>query len=144
MQLNKQTDFAFRTLIFLAAVPEGKLSNIAQVCDYFDISANHLSKVVNKLSRLGYVQTVRGKNGGILLSRPAGEIGLAAVVRDMEPSMSAVNCSEPPCRISPQCKLKQLLNNATTAFIEYLEDYTLADISVKAINKDLTTVLKLP
>ncbi len=129
MQLTKQTDFAFRTLIFLAQLDPDDLSQIQTICDFYAISPNHVSKVVNSLAKKGYIETIRGKGGGIRLAMQPDEINLGLVVRDMEPSLKVVNCSEPVCTISPYCKLKSVLANAVKLFVDELSTFTLADLA---------------
>jgi len=128
MQLTKQTDFAFRTLLYLAQRPGGELVHIRDVCDYYRISGNHVSKVVMKLARLGYIEAVRGKGGGIRLARAPAEINLAAVVAAFETTLKPVNCDQPRCRIRAQCKLRGLLDDAMQAFLVTLERQSLQDL----------------
>ncbi|MBW2940727.1 Rrf2 family transcriptional regulator [Zhongshania aquimaris] len=128
MKLSKQTDYAFRTLIFLGHLPSDQMTTIQHICDYYDISTNHISKVVMQLVRLGYVEALRGKGGGIRLRKPAEEIALIDVVSHFETTLKPINCSEQPCRIIRSCKLKSLLDNAMNAFLDALKNYKLADI----------------
>lgn len=128
MQLTKQTDFAFRILIYLAHCPTEERQQIQQISDYFDISQNHIAKIVVKLGKLGILQTSRGQGGGICLARPPQDIKLTDIVRSMESVLSPVNCKEPPCAISPHCRLRGLLDNAMDAFLASLEPYTLNDL----------------
>ena len=128
MKLSKQTDYAFRTLIFLAHLPAEEQSTIQHICDYYGISSNHISKVVMHLVRLGYVEATRGKGGGIRLSKPAEEIALVNVVSHFETTLKPINCNEQPCRIISSCKLKGLLEKAVEAFLAVLAAYTLADL----------------
>jgi Rrf2 family nitric oxide-sensitive transcriptional repressor len=128
MQLTKQTDFAFRTLLALAALKEGELSSIPELCQYYDISHNHLAKVVQRLAKLGYIRATRGKGGGICLAKAPSEINIADVVRNFETQLQAVNCNEPRCAIINHCKLQGVLADAMRAFIKTLENYTLADM----------------
>ena len=129
MQLTKQTDFAFRILIYLSQAPEGELQQIQQICDFYDISKNHLSKIVVKLVKLGYVKAQRGKGGGIYLGMKSEAINLADVVKAIEPSLQPVNCDEPVCRITANCKLKGILADSMQAFVDNLAQYHLSDIS---------------
>ncbi len=129
MKLSKQTDYAFRTLIFLAGQPGEKLMSIQSICDYFDISANHVAKVVMRLVRRGDVIAVRGKGGGIRLARPAAEISLVEVVKEFETTLQPINCTEQPCRIISNCKLKGLLEKAMQQFLATLAPYSLADVA---------------
>lgn len=128
MQLTKQTDFAFRTLIYLAELPESELGHVKDVCDFYGISANHISKVVVKLVKLGYVEAQRGKGGGIKLGMDPKKISLARVVEDFETTLNPVNCIKPRCRIVNQCKLKGVLNDAMKVFLDTLREHSLADL----------------
>ncbi len=92
MQLTSFTDYALRTLIYLASLPDNEQTNITDVTELFGVSRNHMVKVINRLGQLNYIQTVRGKNGGIRLNRPAKTILVGEVVRDLEP-LDLVNCS---------------------------------------------------
>jgi len=91
MRLTRYTDYAMRVLIHLAAHPE-RLCSIAEISSAYDISQNHLMKVVNDLAREGFVASSRGRNGGIRLGRPAGEIHVGTVVRHTEEGFDLVDC----------------------------------------------------
>ncbi|MFV0575495.1 MAG: nitric oxide-sensing transcriptional repressor NsrR [Vibrio sp.] len=127
MQLTSFTDYGLRALIFLAALPEGQLTQIQVISDRFNVSKNHLIKIINKLAQLGYVKAVRGKNGGICLAIPANEIVIGQVLRDIEP-LGLVDCSPENCHITPACRLKAKLHQAKMAFLEQLDDCTVADV----------------
>lgn len=128
MQLTKQTDFAFRVLLYVGQLPEEELATIREICDFYDISQNHVAKVVVKLTRLGYLQSIRGKKGGIRLAQPADQINLASVVEHFESTMQPVNCMAPRCTIVASCRLKGVLHEAMTAFTQTLAAKTLADL----------------
>lgn len=131
MQLTTYTDYAFRTLIALACVAPEKLT-VGEISDRYGISLNHLLKVVQKMSELGYVETTRGKSGGVRLLADPTKLKLGTVVRDMEPELGVVAClrtGEQPCMIAPACRLKSLLNDATNQFLAALDEHTLADIT---------------
>ncbi|MGD8107696.1 nitric oxide-sensing transcriptional repressor NsrR [Pantoea sp. FN0302] len=125
MQLTSFTDFGLRALIYMASLPAGQMTNITQVTDTYGVSRNHMVKIINQLSRLGYVAAVRGKNGGIRLGKPASEIVIGHVVRQMEP-LQLVNCDA--CAITSACRLRQALKTATEQFLRELDNYTLADL----------------
>ncbi len=127
MQLTSFTDYGIRTLIFLASLPEEELSNITEVTELFGVSRNHMVKVINRLAQLGYVHTVRGKNGGIRLLKSADAITVGAVVRDLEP-LDLIDCSVEACHITPACRLKEKLAKAKQAFLAELDDCTIADL----------------
>ena len=100
MRLTLWTDYAFRTLIYIGA-KGGGLSTIAEIAESFDISRPHLMKVVNRLGAQGYVDTVRGRNGGIRLARPPAQIRVGAVVRDTEEDLAVMGCLEVRTRVLP-------------------------------------------
>lgn len=126
MRLTRYTDYALRVLIHLAAA-EGRLCSIAGIAAAYDISQNHLMKVVNDLGRAGYVSTSRGRGGGLRLARDPAEINIGEVVRHTEEGFNLVECGN--CRIAPACGLTGLLAEALAAFIAVLDRRTLADIT---------------
>lgn len=126
MKLTRHTDYALRMLLYLAA-RQDRLCSIAEIARAYDISQNHLMKVANELGRLGHVDAVRGRNGGLRLGRPAAAINLGRIVRDMEQGFELVDCTA--CVIAPACGLPGVLAQATRAFIGVLDGYSLADIS---------------
>ncbi|MBS97363.1 MAG: BadM/Rrf2 family transcriptional regulator [Oceanospirillaceae bacterium] len=134
MQLTKYTDFSLRTLIFLAVQePESRVT-ITQVSDHFQIPRNHLIKIVHHLGKAGFIDTVRGKGGGIRLGMPAQEINLRTVVETTEETLQPVNCAAPRCPIMGGCGLQGMLFNAQEAFMRELEKYSLADITQRSSN----------
>jgi Rrf2 family transcriptional regulator, nitric oxide-sensitive transcriptional repressor len=129
MRLTLWTDYALRTLIYVGA-KGGRLSTIAEIAESFDVSKTHLMKVVNKLGQQGYVTTVRGKGGGIRLGRPAAEIRVGTMVRETEEDLAVMGCLAETgfCRIEGCCVLRRALREATLAFLQTLDGYTLADL----------------
>ncbi|NCH70178.1 nitric oxide-sensing transcriptional repressor NsrR [Cronobacter dublinensis] len=127
MQLTSFTDFGLRALIYMASLPEGRMTSISEVTQVYGVSRNHMVKIINQLSRAGYVTAVRGKNGGIRLGKPAATIRIGDVVRELEP-LSIVNCSSAFCHITPACRLKQVLGGAVERFLQELDNYMLADL----------------
>jgi Rrf2 family transcriptional regulator, nitric oxide-sensitive transcriptional repressor len=131
VQLTSYTDYAFRTLIALACVAPEKLT-VGEISERYGISLNHLLKVVQKLAELGYVETTRGKSGGVRLLAEPSTLTLGAVVRGMEPELGVVPClraDQQLCVIAPACKLKSILSEATNQFLATLDQQTLADIT---------------
>ena len=130
LQLTSYTDYAFRTLIALACVAPEKLT-VGEISESYGISLNHLLKVVQRLAELGYVETTRGKSGGVRLVAAPSALTLGAVVRGMEPELGVVPClrrDEQPCVIAPACRLKSILSEATHQFLASLDEHTLAEI----------------
>lgn len=126
MQLSLYTDYAFRLLIHVGTRAPGELSSINEISRVYDISRSHLMKIVQDLGRAGFLETVRGRHGGIRLGRPASEIGIGALVRHTEHGCDLVDCST--CLILPACTLPRMLGEAMRAFIDVLDKYTLADL----------------
>ena len=114
MRLTLWTDYALRTLIYVGA-KGGRLATIAEIAESFDISKTHLMKVVNRLGQQGYIDTIRGKGGGIRLARPPAEIGVGAVVRETEEDLAVMGCLGETgfCRIEGCCVLRHALREAT-------------------------------
>ena len=129
MRLTLWTDYALRTLIYVGA-KGARLSTIAEIAESFDISKTHLMKVVNRLGQQGYIDTIRGKGGGIRLLRPPREIRVGAVVRETEEDLAVMGCLAETgfCRIEGCCVLRHALREATLAFLQTLDGYTLADL----------------
>jgi Rrf2 family transcriptional regulator, nitric oxide-sensitive transcriptional repressor len=129
MRLTLHTDFALRVLIHVGT-NEGKLTTINEIAESFDISKQHLMKVVNDLGQRGYLDTVRGRNGGLRLKRDPHDINIGQVVRDTEDNLDVIGCLKQRgyCRIERVCVLRGALHDATQAFLAVLGRYTLADL----------------
>ena len=128
MQLTLFTDYALRTLVFLALQPEQHLSTITEVADRFSISRNHVVKIVHQLGMKGYIDTIRGKHGGIRLARARAEINLGDLIADMENMSCLMDCQREGCRLSPGCRFQSIMRKAMRAFMAVLAEFTLADL----------------
>jgi Rrf2 family transcriptional regulator, nitric oxide-sensitive transcriptional repressor len=127
MQLTLFSDYSLRLLLFLGV--HRKVS-VATAAKAYGVSQHHLVKVANQLVHLGWVVSVRGRSGGLCLAKPPAEINLGQVIRQTE-RFELVECFNPEtntCTLSPSCRLKGVLEEATARFIEVLEQYTLADM----------------
>lgn len=133
MRLTLWTDYALRTLIYVGA-RGGRLCTIQEIAGSFEISKAHLMKIVSRLGRQGYIETVRGKGGGIRLLRPPAQIGIGAVVRETEDDLAVMGCLTQTgfCRIEGCCVLRGAFGEATLAFLRTLDGYTLADLLAPA------------
>jgi Rrf2 family nitric oxide-sensitive transcriptional repressor len=129
VRLTLWTDYALRALIHVGAKGDAP-STIAEIAETFDVSRAHLMKIINRLAQQGYLDTVRGRGGGIRLARPASAINVGAVVRDSEEELAVVGCLSESgfCRIEGCCVLRRALREATGAFLSVLDGYTLADL----------------
>jgi len=132
MRLTLHTDYALRVMIYVGRC-EGDLVTITEIADFHGISKNHLTKVVHHLGRAGYLETVRGKHGGVRLLKRPDQIRLGAFVRATEEDFALVRClrdeeEDEPCRLHDQCLVTQALTAGLTAFFTELDRYTLADM----------------
>jgi Rrf2 family nitric oxide-sensitive transcriptional repressor len=129
MQLTRFTDYSLRVLIFVGAHPD-RLCTISEAAEAYRISSNHLMKVVNRLSSGGYIETVRGKGGGMRLSRAPNMINIGDVVRHMEDRFDIVECfneKHQNCPLLPACPLRSVLVDAHRNFMATLDRHTLQD-----------------
>lgn len=157
MRLTTYSDYALRCLVYLAVQEHReKLVNIQDIADVYDISKNHLTKIVHQLATIGYIESVRGRNGGIRLAKAPEKINIGEVIRQTEADFSIVDCFAPIakepfmkpdnkgkfpiekiavkeqmalCKISPVCHLKRIFYEATQSFLSVLDQYSLADIT---------------
>lgn len=128
MQLTRYTDFSLRVLMYLALAPDRRVT-ISEISRRFEISRNHLMKVVHGLSTQGFVATFKGKNGGMCLARPATEIRVGDVVRATEGVLHAVDCDSPPCPLYDACTLRGMLSKAMAGFLDVLDGVTIGDLT---------------
>lgn len=131
MQLTRHTDFSLRVLIYLSLNKKEELVTINEISEHFEILKNHLTKVVHHLAQKGYVETIRGKNGGIRLAKNPADIRLGDVVQAMEMNLDMIDCSKPLCPLINNCKLKRILNEAKQSFLIILNNYTIEDLNTE-------------
>ena len=132
LQLTRYSTFALRTLQYVA-LRDPALVTVDEVSRAHRISKAHLVKVAHELGQRGYVQTVRGRNGGMRLARPADQITVGEVVRWTEAPLSLVECFDPAtntCPLEGACHLSRGIQRALRAFLSVLDDMTIADITV--------------
>ncbi|WP_028023441.1 nitric oxide-sensing transcriptional repressor NsrR [Enterovibrio calviensis] len=138
MQLTSFTDYGLRALMYLAMLPPEELTSITVVTEKYGVSRHHMVKIIHRMSQVGYVEAVRGKNGGIRLGRPAKSIVIGEVIRALEP-LSIVNCGGDACHITPACRLKSAIADALEAFLAEMDKHTLHDMV--SGNHDLHSLL---
>jgi len=128
MRLALHTDFALRTLMYLAS--RGGRASVGEVAEFFGISRDHLAKVAQRLVRERFVRSQRGVGGGLELARAADQISVGEVIERMEGSLHLLDCvvMENVCRIQPGCRLRSALAEAERLQTEYLRGIRLSDV----------------
>jgi Rrf2 family nitric oxide-sensitive transcriptional repressor len=127
MRLTSYTDYALRTLMFLA-LNRDRLVTIGDIAQSHNIAKNHLTKVVHHLGTLGFVETVRGRSGGLRLGREPADIRIGDVVRQTESDFYMASCfdaNSAGCMYAAGCEMRGALARATNAFLKVLDDITL-------------------
>jgi Rrf2 family nitric oxide-sensitive transcriptional repressor len=129
MRLTLMADYALRVLMYTAQRPE-RLCTIAEIAQAHAVSETHLMKVTHRLALQGWIETVRGKGGGMRLAHAPREINLGEVVRGIEPDFDLVECfaADGRCTLTGHCRLAGLLDGALGAFMAHLDGFTLADL----------------
>jgi Rrf2 family nitric oxide-sensitive transcriptional repressor len=129
MRLSSFSDYSLRVLMYLGVHSE-RLTTIAEIAGAYGISENHLMKVVHQLGRMNYIETVRGKGGGMRLAKLPAEIRLGEVIRQTEVDWALVECfaTGAQCQIQAACRLPSILDEALAAMFSVLDRHTLADL----------------
>jgi Rrf2 family transcriptional regulator, nitric oxide-sensitive transcriptional repressor len=137
MRLTDYTDYALRVMLYLAVRDDG-LATIQDISNAYGISKNHLMKVVQRLGELGWIETIRGRNGGLRLYDESLQLSVGAVVRATESDFVLVSClageaaPQRACVIEPQCRLKHVFHEARGAFLAELDRHTIAELAQPA------------
>jgi Rrf2 family nitric oxide-sensitive transcriptional repressor len=140
VHLTQFSDYSLRLAIYLACHTE-RLVSVDEISRAFGISRNHLVKVVQMLTDLGFVDAQRGRGGGMRLAVPPSEINVGSLIRRTEPHLNLVECFDTEtntCPIAPACGLKGMLQRAQRAFLGALDQYTLDQVM-----RDRSALVKL-
>jgi Rrf2 family nitric oxide-sensitive transcriptional repressor len=146
MRLTDYTDYSLRVMLYLA-LRRDSLATIQEISDAYGVSKNHLMKVVQRLGELGWVDTIRGRNGGLRIAPASLDLSVGAVVRQTESDFALVGCfpdehgDRRSCVIEPQCRLKHALAAARDAFLAELDRHTIGELAQPA--GELTDLLGL-
>ncbi|MBN8605750.1 MAG: Rrf2 family transcriptional regulator [Caulobacterales bacterium] len=130
MRLTLHTDYALRLLMLLALEPDDP-HTVESVSRRYDISRNHLNKVVQTLAQAGFIDSQRGRGGGVRLAKPAEALNLGRIVRATEDNFHIVECfcrETNTCLVAPACGLRDPLDEALAAFLAVLDRYSLNDL----------------
>ncbi|SEO48734.1 RrF2 family transcriptional regulator [Aquisalimonas asiatica] len=127
MELTYHTDYGLRVLMYAGAHRDRRVT-MREIAQSYDISLEHLRKVVHRLAQHGYLITTKGRAGGLTLGAPPETMRIGDIVLAMEESMAIIDCNRQPCPLCGGCSLKAVLESARTAFIEQLNTFTLEDV----------------
>ena len=139
MQLTLYSDYSLRVLFYLSNMQK-KTATITEIATFYGISRNHLVKVVHRLAQMNFIISLRGKGGGIKLAKDPGEIKIGDVIRKTEPNYTLVECFNEKtnqCVITNVCRLKRILNEGLEAFLNVLDQYTIADSHTKGLARQI-------
>jgi len=130
MRLNANTDFLYRSMIYVA-LHSDRLVTTREIAEAYGLSQHHIAKVTQDLIRMGLLEGVRGRGGGVRLAKEADQITLGELMKPGEDEVGVIDCQNGiggPCRIAPVCRLKGIFGEAHRAFLSVLDSYTLADL----------------
>ena len=132
MRLTDFTDYTLRALMYLA-IRDDRLATIEEIAEKYEISKHHMSKIIQRLSAVGWIETVRGRHGGVRLAQHTRSLTVGAVVRETELDFVLAGCQASDgrehCSIVQYCRLKDILHAAREAFLADLDSCTLAELA---------------
>lgn len=137
MKLTLYSDYSLRVLMYVAQADHRV--QIDEIAKFYNISKNHLTKVVNNLANLGYLETIRGRGGGLLMKQDPKTINIGSLIKQTEEHFDIVECFNSEtntCPLINRCGLQNVLHEATLAYLAVLDKYTLDDILNKRISKE--------
>jgi Rrf2 family nitric oxide-sensitive transcriptional repressor len=130
MQVTQFTDYAVRTLVYLCLQPDRR-ATVDEIATELRVSASHLTKVVHRLGRIGVIETLRGRRGGLRLHRAPAEISAGWLFRQTEDNLALADCFQAEgcdCPLAGNCRMTGILKEALQAFLAVLDRYSLADL----------------
>ena len=130
MRLTHFSNYAIRVLMY-AALKRDAPSAVPEIASAYGASYDHMKKVASELCRRGYLEPVRGRNGGFRLAKEPGQIRIGGVIRQTEGDITLVECFDAAtntCPLPAVCRLRMALQEALDAFFDVLDRYTLADL----------------
>jgi Rrf2 family nitric oxide-sensitive transcriptional repressor len=140
MQLTRFTDLGLRVLMYMTQHNRPDPVTNAELASQFETPHNHVIKVVNRLAKLGWVETQRGRRGGLRLSVRPADLRLGLALRALEQTEQLVDCNHPPCVLKSRCLLKGALDEALEAFYQKMDERTLADVCRSRTGSALVTL----
>ncbi len=143
MKLNQFTDYGLRILMYISRKPSNmQATTITELSERFGISRNHVAKVVQFLSNNKILDAQRGRGGGLYSADKPETYKIGDLIRLLEMEEELVGCDTPPCLLADSCGFKSVLKSALYTFYEYLNQYTLKDISKPKVTRALDSLIK--
>lgn len=145
MQLTFYSDYSLRVLVYLSRIPKST-TTILEITNFYKISKNHLIKIVHHLAQLGFITTIQGKREGIKINPACYRFTLAEILQKTEPNFKLVECFDKEanrCVITQHCDLQKVFNQALKAFLEVLNNYTLAEVCKLILTQQITNFLNI-
>ena len=143
MQLNKFSDYALRVLMYISQERDTPYT-IAEIAENLQVSENHLVKIVHFMAKQNWINTTRGKGGGIRLNPNSLVLKLGTIVRILEGNLQIVECNTPPCVLRSHCGLKGILDQAVEQFYHTLDQYTLQEVLARSSGHSPSTRSPIP
>lgn len=143
MKLTQHTNYAIRMLMYCHS--KDGLATVGEIAKFYGLSELFLAKILKSLTAQGFMESVRGRNGGIRLARNADRIFVGDVVKKIEENFDMAECfqnGEPACPLIHACGLNEALSRALAAFFEVLNEYSIADLVQKKHNIGVLTQLR--
>jgi len=128
MRLTRFSDIGLRVLMYLAKDTRTSPVTVAEVAQQFDVPHNHLVKVVGTLAKMGWIDAMRGRNGGIRLAADPASLGVGSILRVLEGDDEVIDCAGIGCRLSGDCRVRHVLREGVEAFYKALDAYTLSEV----------------
>lgn len=130
MRLTTRTNLASRILM-ACAVNNGMTVRTSEIAEKCNASTHHLLQVANLLQSNGFIETVRGRSGGLRLARPMDRISIGEVFRVFEAGTPFAECFDAEhntCPLSGSCRLRNYISRALEAFYHEMDMVNLADL----------------
>lgn len=138
MRITRFSDIGLRVLIYLSGADEHRApTTVAEIAKQFDVPVNHLVKVVGQLARVGWIQSLRGRHGGLRLRADAATLRIGTVLRELEGDAELVDCDGQQCRLSQNCLLRGALAAGLQAFYDAMDRYTLANLTGGTVGEQI-------
>ncbi|MCD4818533.1 MAG: Rrf2 family transcriptional regulator [Candidatus Cloacimonetes bacterium] len=128
INISEAVSIAFHSMTYIAQ-QEGKPIKIKQIAEYLDSSEAHIAKILQILSKKGYLKSNRGRNGGFVIEKPANEINFSSIYECFEPEICIEHCpfNKKVCQFS-KCIYGDFFNDLKARTKKYFSNRYLSDV----------------